>query len=620
MEHFSLLPTPQSLSPLPGVYVATSAQRILLQGSAPGDLLFAARRLQNALRTHAGVEWELTATPEGPPGEIGATLRVTADSANHPQGYVLTIKDGGVVIEASHPVGIFYGVCTLIQIVEQTGRTLPCLHINDYPDFAARGVMIDISRDKVPTMDTLFMLIDMLASWKINQVQLYTEHTFAYRNHPDVWARASPLTGEEVLALDAYCSERFIDLVPNQNSFGHMHRWLIHPRYAALAEIHGAFQTPWGVMQGPFSLAPEDPGSLNLVRSLYEELLPHFSSRLFNVGCDETFDLGQGRSKDICAQRGVGRVYLDFLLNLYDAVKHHGRTMMFWGDIVNNHPELISELPRDVIALEWGYEADHPFDRNCARYAATGIPFYVCPGTSSWQSIAGRTDNALGNLRNAAEHGLKHGAIGYLITDWGDMGHWQVLPVSFLGFAMGAAFAWAYAANHHLDVPAVVSRHAFTDPTGAMGRVAYDLGNVYRAVGYEPPNSSALFWVLQSPPVSDTSTLPRLDFDRALDAIDAAIQPLATERMTRPDAPLILQEFDNTVRLLRHACRLGQLLIQPDGSGALPRRRLLNDDIREIIREYERLWLARNRLGGLADSVARLERVRARYNAQEQTP
>lgn len=139
MNHLSLLPIPQSLTFLPGMYVATSTRRILLQGAAPGDLRFAARRMQNALRAHAGVEWELTATPEGPPGEIGATLRVTADSAGHPQGYVLTIKDDGILIEAPNPTGIFYGVCTLIQIVEQTGRAFPCLHVNDYPDFAARG-------------------------------------------------------------------------------------------------------------------------------------------------------------------------------------------------------------------------------------------------------------------------------------------------------------------------------------------------------------------------------------------------------------------------------------------------------------------------------------------------
>ena len=94
------------------------------------------------------------------------------------------------------------------------------------------------------------------------------------------------------------------------------------------------------------------------------------------------------------------------------------------------------------------------------------MPFYVCPGTSTWCSLAGRTDNALGNLLNAAENGIKHGAIGYLNTDWGDRGHWQAPPVSYLGFAAGAAFSWALEANRAMDVPAVVSRFAFDDPTG----------------------------------------------------------------------------------------------------------------------------------------------------------
>ena len=120
---------------------------------------------------------------------------------------------------------------------------------------------------------------------------------------------------------------------------------------------------------------------------------------------------------------------------------------MFWGDIILQAPELIPELPQDSIALEWGYEHDHAFDERCAKFAEAGIPFYVCPGTSSWNAVAGRTDNALGNLRSAAENGLKHGAIGYLNTDWGDNGHWQYQSTAYLGYVYGAAVSWAVEAN-----------------------------------------------------------------------------------------------------------------------------------------------------------------------------
>ena len=610
-----LLPAPRAVRLTDGGYALHDQRLIVLEGDAPQALLFSARRLQAALRTHGGLNWEIVAAATAPAAEIGITLSVVPGGVRHPQGYRLTIERDGIQVVAATPAGVFYAVCTLIQIIASHGPSLPALQIEDWPDFAARGVMLDISRDRVPTLTTLYNLVDLLASWKINQVQLYTEHTFAYRNHPQVWAEASPLTGEEILALDAYCGERFIELVPNQNSFGHMERWLKFPRYQDLGELTGSWVTPWGeTQQGGFSLCPGDPASIELVRSLYDELLPHFSSRLFNIGADETFELGQGRSAEACEALGRGRVYLDFLLKIYREVQARGHTMQFWGDIITQHPELIGELPRNIIALEWGYEADHPFDAHCARFAAAGIPFYVCPGTGSWRTLAGRTDSILGNLRNAAESGLKHGAVGYLNTDWGDLGHWQPLPVSYLGFAYGAAASWTCEALSNLDFTSALSRYAFGDPTGTLGSIAIDLGNVHKVTAVTLFNATIFFELLRASPESipGIDGLTEAGLRRALDAIDAVMARWPQSRSARPDARLIQREYAWVADMMRHACRRGlwalhgAALHSPESLG-------LMQDLDRLMADFRGLWLTRSRRGGLADSAARLEQVRRTY-------
>jgi hypothetical protein len=611
----ALLPQPRKIEFLGSAFALPEKRLIVLDSPEPQTLKTAASVVQSTLRIVAGLEWEIVAGTAVPAEQIGVTISVVSRGVSHPQGYELTVTPTGAHIVASRPAGAFYGALTLANMIVPAERSIPTARVRDWPDFPSRGVMLDVSRDRVPTMETLYRLVDLLAGWKINQLQLYIEHTFAFRDHQEVWAEASPFTGEEILALDAYCRERFIELVPNLNSFGHMHRWLKLPRYAPLAELTGWFDTPWGIrMEGPFGLCAVDPGSIELMRDLYNEYLPHFTSRQFNVGCDETIDLGQGRSKEACEERGTGRVYLNFLLKLYREVKARGRSMQFWGDIITQYPELVPELPRDIVALEWGYEANHPFAEHGALFAASGLPFYVCPGTSSWNTIAGRTDNAVGNLRNAAENGLKHGAAGYLITDWGDRGHWQQPWASAIGFGYGAALSWAYEANRELDVAAAVSRYAFRDPTGIAGRAAYDLGNVYRAVGIEPHNSSALFWILQSTPEEVRASarladVPPDGMDRAQAAIDAAIAPLAQAQINRPDADLLRREMAHAARLLRHACRRGRWIM---GGGA-DDPSALEREAGELIAEQEALWLARSRPGGLKDSIARMEKMREDY-------
>jgi hypothetical protein len=547
---------------------------------------------------------------------ISSTQVKIAPTLSRPQGYRVEIDEqGDAKITVHDDAGLFYANKTLEQIQRQLRHgPLQAMVIEDWPDFLVRGFMLDISRDKVPTMGSLYKLVDLLAELKLNQLQLYTEHAFAYRDHEIVWKDASPMTSEEIRQLDAYCRARFIELVPNQNSFGHMERWLKHPQYQHLAETPDGFGVSFGApTAGGFSLCPIDPRSIAFVESLYDELLPNFTSRLFNVGCDETLDIGLGRSKEEVQQRGREQVYLDFLKKIHSAVTRRGRKMMFWGDIILHKPELLRELPHDLIAMNWGYEADHPFEAETRAFKDVGVPFYVCPGTSSWCSILGRSDNAVANLRSAALHGLKNGAIGYLITDWGDQGHLQYLPTSLVPLAAGAGFAWCLESNQDLHaVLTAQNLHLFRDSSNCMAQMMYELGNVAQAMKTPIKNGTSLFWALIDDPARrNRYANVTIDEYRAAEArIGHALEKMSQVRMEGSDAELILAEISNSAQMLGHACARGIYLQDQSASSAARLRSWME----RIIAEHRRLWLARNRCGGLSDSTARLARIMDSYN------
>ena len=226
IDNLILLPKPRSVVASSGVYGLTSGSKIICKGD-PASLFPIARRLQRAIWENQRVGWTLRAgNPEFYSSRSALTITLAPDQGILAQGYRLRIADDGIDLVAGDAAGAFYGVMTLVQMLRQCEGDLPAGEISDSPDFPSRGVMLDISRSKVPTLETLFSLVDLFSGWKINHLELYTEHTFAYENHSEVWAQASPMTGEDILRLDAYCRERFVELVPNQNSFGHMHHWL----------------------------------------------------------------------------------------------------------------------------------------------------------------------------------------------------------------------------------------------------------------------------------------------------------------------------------------------------------------------------------------------------------
>lgn len=539
---------------------------------------------------------------------LSVKLRIdTAAVPNH-QGYRLEIAPGTIAIAGHDPSGIFYGLMTLRQLarVSREAKRLPCVSIDDWPDLAVRGAMLDISRDRVPTMDRLLETIDRLAEFKVNQIQLYMEHAFAYERHEIVWKDASPLTAKEIRLIDAFCRERFIELVPNQNSFGHMERWLLHDPYNEMAEMPEKAREPFA---GSRSLCPIDERAFPFLDGLYTELLPNFSSRQFNVGLDETFDLGKGRSREACERLGPGRVYLEYLKKIHELVRRRGHRMLFWADIILNYPELIGELPHDwITALIWGYEANHPFEDQCRRLRQSGIPFYVCPGTSSWNALIGRTANMRANMIGAAR--AASGAAGFLVTDWGDNGNWQHPPIAWPGFALGAAVAWSLQANENLDLAAALDAHVFETRAGGIGAALLDLGDACLESGVQIPNATifAQFLLFPDRPVSAERLLA------ATAHIQHVLADLPLPAMQPPTAALAIEQIRHNAALALHACRQGLARLAAGGEGRLgdidsAGRARLADALEPLVAEHRRLWLADSRPGGLNDSAGRLEKL-----------
>lgn len=623
MRSIVLIPAPQKLQWQEGTFRLPAAPGIALPEAFAG--------LSALLPEH----WRTGA---------GGCIRFAQQDGFSAEGYGLSVMPEGVCITASAPRGAFYALATLGQLILQTNGSIPCCAIEDAPALAVRGFMLDISRGKVPALQNLCALVDRLASLKYNQLQLYIEgFSFAYPSFPQYWMDKTPITGEEVRYLDAYCKARFIELVPNQNSLGHMADWIAQPElhHLAVAEEGASF---YGHPMPPSTMDPQNPESLALVVRLMDDLLPNFTSDSFNVNLDEPFELGTGKSREAAGRVGVAKLYTDYMNALYKEVTARGKKMFMWGDILTQHPESIDDVPKDVTVLDWGYEADAPFEEHAAMLERSGIPFILCPGTSTWLSLTGRTDNMLENIRSAAEAALRHGARGVLLTEWGDMGHAEYEPLNEPALAHAAACCWSGAPADEETLACWLDRFVFLDEAGVMGRLVLELGRSHQfeefpignmvlgrillMLGYTP--KAALEELIAGmaqrasrsgvPDKLAQAIMNRKEFDYAgiCAHLKALRGQLAQSRMRGPGAVLYYGEIENALRMSAFANDLHYACLHLEEMDAAQKEAFLAplcETGEALLRAHPALWLARNRLHGMRESVAVFARALAQLRA-----
>ncbi len=354
-------------------------------------------------------------------------------SENEDQAYRLTINNNFVRMEATTATGLFYATQSLKQLyrysfLSDKGKiVIPCMTITDWPNFKIRAWQDDISRGPIVSMDYLKRLIPMMAECKLNAFSLYTEHTFKTQCHPDI-APTDAFTAEEIKELEDFCKPYHIQIIGNQQCFGHFEEILCSPFYSDLAD------TKW-------NLNPAKEETYQFLEDHLREVARAYKSPYFNINCDETESLGQGYAKAYVDSVGQTKAYYQHINSVNRMLRPYRKRVMMWGDIADKHPEILNNLDNDIFLIAWSYVGNDSFDDFLQPYVKSGRNYFVAPGVSLSERVWPKHYEFKKNITNLCRDGYKNGALGVINTCWDDFGE-SLTHCALYGLALGAEASW----------------------------------------------------------------------------------------------------------------------------------------------------------------------------------
>ncbi len=443
----NLIPEPKEVRLQQGGFRVRPTTRILVEFGHQEEDRIAAETLAEEIHDQSGLKLSITGSKEKA-RQVRSTIVLArlqdqsvrnflaakglhADSIGD-QGYLLYSDKTHLIVAANTGQGLFYGVQTLRQLLRQDDGKLicPAVSIRDWPSMEWRGVQDDISRGPIPTEDYMKRQIRTLAAYKVNVFALYMEHVFDFASQPLLAPKDAALTPKEINALVDYAHKLYVTILPEQQTFGHLHHMLKYEIYSDVAE------RPHGHV-----LTPTKAQSYEIIKAMYADLVPLFPGPFLHVGGDETFELGHGQTAARVAEVGLGRVYLEHMQKVFAILQPYHKQLMFWGDIALKYPQLLGILPKDMIAVPWDYDPKPSYDSLIKPYRDAGLRVVVAPGAQTWNQVWPDLDVGYLNIRNFVRDGQRLGAIGMLNTTWNDDGE-ALYGMAWPTLIFGAAAGW----------------------------------------------------------------------------------------------------------------------------------------------------------------------------------
>jgi hexosaminidase len=415
----ALVPAPRSVSPLPRAMCPRPlalARPVLFSGAVDaGGLELVAER------------WTQLGLPRPRRGTSKAGPNVVLVRNPAVRGYTLTVGETGIAILGADDESLFDGMMTLAQLPERSahGWQAACVHVDDSPAMRWRVVSDDVSRGPFPTMEYAKGRIRTLASLKVNGWSPYMEQVFDDPRHPYV-AWPNGWSGAELHELAVYARRFHVTLIPEQQTFAHMHESLKWEQLAPLAELpHG------------YLLAESDPATYAYLEPLVKGVVAATKPVPFvHLGADEPIDLGRGRTPR------TARVFADHVKRVASFVAGTGARPMIWDDAIQQDRSILGLLPNDVVVVTFHYGVEKTYQPYIDTIANAGFDQMIAPGAANWNEIYPDLATSYANVaRFASEAKGARGMLGMFMTVWHDDGE-TLFEATWPSVAYAAATAW----------------------------------------------------------------------------------------------------------------------------------------------------------------------------------
>ncbi len=571
-----LLPKPKKYEKKQGFYEISWNTILTIDRNMQENGTTYAAVLQKAIQVYTGITCAfLKGTKRA--GDIFLTV----ESENYsPQEYHIEITPEGLTIAGGDGAAVLYGVQTLSQIVMQCGSVLACAEIDDAPDILNRGYFLDETRGRVLSLPYLKGIADRLSRYKINEFQLYVEHTYLFRDLTELWRDETPLTAEDILELDAYCCSLHIALVPALASFGHLYKLLSTRSYGDLCERSHPWDADFSFndRMAQHTIDTTDERALPLIKSMLAEYGALFTSEKFNICADETFDLGCEKSRGTAERIGKDQMYIGHVKELCDFLHGCGKRVQFFGDIICRRPELIARLPQGTICLTWGYAPNQSVDA-CHAMAQAGAVQYLCPGVGGWNQWMNLIKDSYSNILKMCGYAHQYRAEGILNTDWGDFGHVNHPAFSVPGMIYGAAFSWNQEEIAFDEINRQISLLEYGDTTGTtvdiLAKVPeHSLFGWRDAVVYYEKTAKKRVFKAEEEETSSLLSADAATADRMVEQADKALREIViqlkqTTVFMDTQARAIAGVFDVTTEAVRLWNEVGAVIAR-EKRGAMP--------------------------------------------------